>query len=160
MSGGEAEVVGPIIGVIGAGECDDTTMASAVEVGRGLAEAGCVVVTGGLGGVMEGASRGAKEAGGLVLAILPGDDSAAANPYVDLAVATNLGDGRNAVLANTADAFVAVSGGWGTLSEIAFALKRGKRVVSLDSWTPDLSIEVADNPADAVSLVLRKGCPA
>ena len=148
------------ISVIGASEPSPKAIRLAEDVGRELARRGMTIVTGGLGGVMEGASRGAKEAGGLVLAILPGDDSAAANPYVDLAVATNLGDGRNAVLANTADAFVAVSGGWGTLSEIAFALKRGKRVVSLDSWTPDLSIEVADNPADAVSLVLRKGCPA
>ena len=143
-----------VIAVIGAGECDEDVFSSAREVGRLLAEAGCVVATGGLSGVMAGASKGARDAGGLVLGGLPGADPQDANPDVDVAVATGAGDARNAILANTAEAFVAIAGSWGTLSEIAFALKRGKRVVSLGSWTEQLPILIAATPADAVRLVL------
>ena len=112
------------------------------------------MVTGGLGGVMEAASRGAREAGALVIAVVPGKDPAEANAYVDLAVATGMGDARNAILANTASAFVAVAGGHGTLSEIAFALKRDKPVVSLGSWEVDPAVQVARDPEEAVRLVL------
>ena len=143
-----------IVAVIGAGTCDDATAARAYHVGRLLAERGCTVVTGGLGGVMEAASRGAAEAGGRVLGLLPGPDAAAANPWVEIAVATGMGDARNAILANTAAAFVAVGGAHGTLSEIAFALKRGKRVVSLDSWEVDPAVLVAESPEEAIARVL------
>ena len=146
----------PVIAVIGAGECDAETGERAREVGRRLAEAGSLVLNGGLGGVMEAASRGAREAGGLVLGILPGADRAAANEWVSLAVATGMGDARNAIIANTADAFVAVGGAYGTLSEVAFALSRGKRVVSLGSWEVDSRIERASSPEDAVRLVLGR----
>ena len=141
--------------MIGAGSCDDETARLASEVGRELAAAGCTVITGGLGGVMEAAARGAREAGGRVVGILPGSDAGAANPHVEIAVATGMGDARNAIIANTADAFVAVSGGHGTLSEIAFALKRGKRVVSLDSWEGDPAIVPASTPEEAVRRVLE-----
>jgi len=142
------------IGVIGAGACDPATAERAREVGRRLAEAGCTVVTGGLGGVMEAASRGASEAGGLVVAVLPGSDPAEATPWAGVVVATGMGDARNAILANTAEAFVAVAGSHGTLSEIAFALKRGKRVVGLATWDVDPAVLVAADPAEAVALVL------
>jgi hypothetical protein len=104
------------------------------EVGRALAAAGAVVVCGGLGGVMEGACRGAREAGGQTLGILPGSSRADANPHVEVAVATGMGEARNALVVRTADALVAIGGEFGTLSEIAFALKAGKPVVGLSSW--------------------------
>lgn len=145
----------PVVAVIGAGECDASLFKLAREVGRRLAEAGCIVVSGGLGGVMEAASRGASEAGGLVVGIVPGADPSAANEHVTLAVATGMGDARNAILANTAAAFIAVAGEHGTLSEIAFALKRKKRVVSLGSWEVDPAVEVASSPEEAVRLATR-----
>jgi hypothetical protein len=143
-----------VIAVIGAGECDAAVAALAHEVGRRLAAAGCVVLTGGLGGVMEAASRGAREAGGLVVGVLPSPDPRAANPFVEIAIATGLGEVRNAVIVNSAEAFVAVSGGYGTLSEIAFALRLGKRVVSLGSWEIDPKVVRAASPEEAVRLVL------
>lgn len=106
----------------------------AEDVGRELARRGAVVVTGGLGGAMAAASRGAKAEGGMTLGILPGDDRDDANPWVDVAVATGLGEGRNVVLVRTVDAVVAVAGEFGTLSEIALALRTGTTVVGLGTW--------------------------
>ena len=143
-----------LIGVIGTGEPDTKAESTAREVGRLLAEAGCVVVTGGLGGVMQAASQGACEAGGLVVGVLPGASAADANLYVRVVIPTGMGDARNAILANAAEAFVAVGGSYGTLSEIAFALKRGKRVVSLGSWDIDPQVGRAQSPEDAVARVL------
>ena len=140
-----------VIGVIGAGQADEATLRVARTVGRLLAERDCVVVTGGLGGVMEAASEGAREAGGTTLGLLPGADPADANAHVELAVATGLGDARNALIANTAAGFIAVAGSWGTLSEIAFSLKRGKPVVSLGSFAEGLPVLRADTPEDAVA---------
>lgn len=151
----------PTVAVIGQGACDAATAARAEEVGALLARAGCTVVTGGLGGVMEAASRGARAAGGRVVGVLPGEDPDAANPHVEIAVASGMGDARNAILANTAAGFVAVAGSHGTLSEIAFALKRGKPVVSLGSWEVDPAVEVAASPGEAVAWILaRLGLPA
>ncbi len=143
-----------VIAVIGAGDCGAELRDAAREVGRRLAEAGCVLITGGLGGVMEAASRGASEAGGLVIGIVPAADPGSANPFMAVAIATGIGDARNAIIANSAEAFVAVGGAHGTLAEIAFALKRGKRVVSLGSWDVDPAIVKATSPAEAVRLVL------
>lgn len=140
-----------VIGVIGAGQADEATHRVARTVGRLLAERDCVVVTGGLGGVMEAASEGAREAGGTTLGLLPGADPADANAHVELAVATGLGDARNALIANTAAGFIAVAGSWGTLSEIAFALKREKPVVSLGSFAEGLPVLRADTPEEAVA---------
>jgi uncharacterized protein (TIGR00725 family) len=122
-------------------------------VGRELAARGAVVVCGGLGGVMEAACRGAKEAGGRTVGILPGTDRAAANAFVDVAIASGLGEARNALVVRAADALIAVGGGYGTLSEIALALKAGKRVVGLDSWDIEGVVAVAD-PQAAVAAVL------
>jgi uncharacterized protein (TIGR00725 family) len=143
-----------IVAVIGAGDADPAVLDDAREVGRLLAAAGFVVVTGGLGGVMEAASEGARSAGGLVVGLVPGADPAQANPHVDVVVATGLGDARNALIANTAEGFVAVSGSYGTLSEIAFALKRGKPVVSLGSFEQGLPVHPAADPAEAVATLL------
>ena len=145
----------PIIAVIGAGECDARVRELARDVGRRLAEAGRAVVTGGLDGVMKAASQGADEAGGLVVGVLPGGLPDDANRYVQVAVATGMGDARNAIIANTAEAFVAVAGGYGTLSEIAFALKRDKRVVALGSWDFDPRVIRAETAEEAVRLVLE-----
>jgi uncharacterized protein (TIGR00725 family) len=102
---------------------------------------------------MEAACRGAKEGGGLTVGILPGSDRAAANAFVDVAIPSGLGEARNALVVRAADALVAVGGGYGTLSEIALALKAGKRVVGLDSWDIQGVIAAAD-PAGAVAAVL------
>jgi uncharacterized protein (TIGR00725 family) len=125
-----------------------------------LAERGAVVVCGGLGGVMEGACRGAKAAGGTTLGILPGLDRAAANAYVDVAVPTGLGEARNALVVRAADALIAVGGGYGTLSEVALGLKAGKRVVGLGTWElaregeADRAVVQAASPAEAVAAAL------
>jgi uncharacterized protein (TIGR00725 family) len=112
-----------------------------------------VVVCGGLGGAMEAACRGAHEAGGTTVGILPGLERGEANRYVDVAVATGLGEARNVLVVRAADALIAVGGGHGTLSEIAFALKTGKRVVGLQSWDID-GVERAASPEEAVTALL------
>ncbi|MEA2219669.1 MAG: hypothetical protein QOJ35_2295, partial [Solirubrobacteraceae bacterium] len=122
-------------------------------VGRGLAEAGAVLVCGGLGGVMEAACRGAKSAGGTTIGILPGTRRDEANPYVDIAIATALGELRNGLVVRAADALVAVGGEFGTLSEIALALKAGKPVVGLGTWEIR-GVVVASDPVEAVALAL------
>ena len=141
--------------MVGPGEASAEQVATAEEVGRGLAARGAVVVCGGLGGVMAGACRGAKSAGGTTVGILPGLDRAAANEHVDVAVATGLGEARNALVARAADALVAVGGGFGTLSEIALALKAGKPVVGLGTWDLDgAGIRAAGSAGEAVDLAL------
>jgi uncharacterized protein (TIGR00725 family) len=120
-----------IIGVIGASQPSPAGLRMAEAVGCEIASRGAVLVCGGLGGVMEAAARGAFEAGGEVLGILPGPDKKSANPYVTLPVPTNMGHARNVIIAHTADALVAVEGEYGTLSEAAIALKLGKQVVVL-----------------------------
>ena len=120
-----------MIGVIGAGACPMQIEALAVEVGREIAHSWGIVVCGGLGGVMAAAARGAKEGGGYTVGILPGPSVYDANAYIDFPVATNRVHARNAITAQTAEALIAVAGGYGTLSEIALALKMGKGVVAL-----------------------------
>ena len=139
--------------VVGPGEAGAQVEEQAEAVGRGLACAGAVVVCGGLAGVMAAACRGAKEAGGTTLGILPGTDRSAANPWVDVAVATGLGEARNALVVRSADAVVALAGGYGTLSEIALALRTGRPVVGLGTW--DIAgVEAVVTPDEAVSLAL------
>ena len=123
-----------MIAVVGASDCDAQTAALAEAVGSRLAENSITLVCGGLGGVMEAACRGAKAAGGTTVGILPGTDSAAANPWVDTAIVTGLGEARNVIVVRTAQALIAVGGEYGTLSEIAFALKLGIPVIGLSTW--------------------------
>jgi uncharacterized protein (TIGR00725 family) len=139
------------VAVIGAGECDSSTYDLARAVGRLLAEAGHPVVTGGLGGVMEAASRGAAEAGGETIGMLPGDDPADANAWVRVPLPTGLGEARNALVVRAAAACVALPGSWGTLSEIALARRAGKPVISLGSWDVDPSIVQVDTPEQALA---------
>jgi uncharacterized protein (TIGR00725 family) len=147
--------VTPYVAVVGAGRATDEQVRRAEEVGRGLGEAGAVVVCGGLGGVMEAACRGAREGGGTTLGILPGSDRAEANDFVDVAVATGLGEARNALVVRAADVLIAVAGEYGTLSEIALALKTGTPVIGLDSWEID-GVEAASSPGEAVERALQR----
>lgn len=149
-----------MIAVCGGGTCDEEQAALAEDVGLLLAEAGAIVVCGGLGGVMEAVCRGAARAGGVTVGILPGYDVRAANPYVSVPIATGMGEARNVVIVQTAAAMIAIGGEYGTLSEIALARKRGKFVVGLRSW--ELGEELNGTPrvlpvetaADAVRLAL------
>jgi uncharacterized protein (TIGR00725 family) len=154
------------VAVVGAAECPPELAALATEVGAGLAGGGAVVLTGGRSGVMAAASAGARAAGGLVVGVLPGADARATppNPDVEVALFTGLGQARNQLLVLSAGAVVAIGGGWGTLSEIALALKQGVPVVLLDSWSlqrPDGAAEPllheAESAAEAVSLALALG---
>ena len=136
------------IAVIGIGTCTDGSEPwnLAREVGRRLAEAGAVVVCGGGRGVMEAAASGAREAGGTVIGILPGDDPAEANPHCTHAIATGLGPARNLAVVTSGEAVIAVGGEWGTLSEIAFARKVGRKVAALESWSLEGQGDLADAP--------------
>lgn len=141
-----------VVAVVGSGEEPSDT---AFEVGRLLALGGAVVVTGGLGGVMESASSGASSADGVVVGLLPGSDRSAANPFVTVALPTGLGELRNGLVVRACDAMVAVGGGYGTLSEIALALKAGKPVVGIGSWAID-GVVAVDDAAAAVERVLGR----
>jgi len=142
----------PYVAVVGPGEASPDELHTAEEVGAGLAAAGVVVVTGGLGGVMEAASRGARSRRGRTLGILPGDDRDAANGWVEIAVATGLGELRNGLVVRAADAVVAIGGGHGTLSEVALALKLGRPVVGLGTWEVH-GVDHVSTPEDALSLI-------
>ena len=142
----------PYVAVVGPGEASPDELHAAEEVGAGLAEAGAVVVTGGLGGVMEAACRGARSRRGRTLGILPGDDRDAANGWVEIAVATGLGELRNGLVVRAADAVVAIGGGHGTLSEVALALKLGRPVVGLGTWEVH-GVDHVSTPEDALALI-------
>lgn len=126
-----------VISVIGGSSCSCKEAELAEEVGAEIARAGAVLITGGLGGIMEAASRGAHKNGGLVIGILPGMNAADANEYVDVAIVTGMGDARNVIVASSCDSVIAIGGALGTLSEICFALKRNVRVIGLDTWELD-----------------------
>ncbi len=145
----------PLISVIGAGTPDPRARDWARQVGRLVAERGFGVVCGGLGGVMEAACEGCRQAGGLTVGILPGSDPAAANPWVQVAIPTGLGQARNVLVVMAGQGAVAVSGGPGTLSEIGHAMKMGRPVVGLGTWSlPGLA--EAESPAEAVELLLDR----
>jgi uncharacterized protein (TIGR00725 family) len=126
----------------------------AEEVGRLLAERGCVVVTGGLGEVMAAAARGAKSVGGTTIGVLPGESRSGANPWIDYAVATGIGHARNLAVAASGDAVIAVGGSWGTMAEIAFAKRLGRPVVILEPGQAVPGVERAATAPEAVALVL------
>jgi hypothetical protein len=148
------------IAVVGSASCDEPIAALARAVGQEIGRRGAVLVCGGRGGVMEAACQGAKAQGGITVGILPGADRRQANRYVDIPVVTGLGDARNAVVVRSADAVVAVSGGYGTLSEIGLALKMGRPVVGLGTWElsqqgqPVAAIVRADTPLQAVEAAI------
>ncbi len=142
-----------VIGVIGGRRVSGELLRVAEEVGRLIAERGAVLLCGGLGGVMEAAARGAKASGGLTVGILPQDDRGCANPFIDIPVATGLGMGRNVIIARTGDAFVAIGGEYGTLSEIAFALQLGKPVAGINTWDIE-GVMKAESAEEAVRKVV------
>lgn len=149
------------IAVVGPSAGTPAELAIGEAVGRGVAEAGGVLVCGGMGGVMESAAGGCADAGGRSVGILPTASRLEANPYLTIAVATGMGEGRNAIVVRTADAVIAVHGEWGTLSEIALALKMGKPVVGIGTWElakdgePVDAVVRATDPDDAVAKALR-----
>ena len=143
------------IAVIGVADADAATRRLAYEVGRAISEAGAVLLCGGMGGVMEEAARGAQEAGGLVVGILPTDRRGSGNSYLDVEVVTDMGHARNVILAHSADALIAVAGSYGTLSEIAVGLKLGKPVIGLGTWDIP-GVEKVDDPATAVARALSR----
>jgi hypothetical protein len=144
-----------LIGVIGASRASEAGYEAAREVGRLIAEAGAVLICGGLGGVMEGACRGCVEGGGEVIGILPGAEPDQANRWVTLAIPTNMGHARNVIIAHAARGLIAVEGEFGTLSEIAVALKLGRPVASLGSWPDIPGVMYVESPAQAVTAVLE-----
>jgi len=152
----------PWIAVIGPGEATPAELETAEEVGAAVAESGAVLVCGGLGGVMEAACRGARSKLGVTFGFLPGDDREDANGWVQHAVPTGLGEGRNLLVVRSADAVVAIGGSWGTLSEIALGLRAGKPVVGLETWelrrggAPAAGIVVAAGPREAVAEALAR----
>jgi hypothetical protein len=145
------------VGVIGSGgRLDRESAEAARRVGAALARRGAVLVCGGLGGVMEAAAAGAREAGGTVLGILPGSDAGAAAPGVSIPLPTGLGEARNVLVVRSSEAVVAIAGGWGTLSEAAFCLKLGVPLFGLRDHLPaEMSIERLDDPEEAAERALR-----
>jgi uncharacterized protein (TIGR00725 family) len=145
-----------IIAVIGDSSCSAEEAILAETVGEQLAELGATTVCGGLGGVMEAVCRGAKSRGGLTIGLLPGEDAKMANSWVDIPVVTGIGEARNMAVAKSAQAVIAIGGGYGTLSEIAYALKSKTPVIGLNTWSLALNGQRVDaiirvsNPAEAV----------
>jgi uncharacterized protein (TIGR00725 family) len=142
------------IGVIGAGNCSNETRALAEAVGKEIAKKGAVLLCGGLGGVMEAAAYGAKLEGGATIGILPGNCREEANPWIDIAILSGMGHARNALIAQSSDALIAVSGEYGTLSEIALGLKMGKPVFVLDCKWEIEGTQKTRSPQEAVELAL------
>ncbi len=144
----------------GAGSCDAQVARIAELVGREIAKAGAVLVCGGLGGVMEAACRGASQQGGLTIGILPTSGRDSANRYVQVAIATGLGEARNALITRTSDAVIAIGGEFGTLSEIGLALKMNKPVVGIETWElakrgqPSSAIHRAGSAEEAVKTAI------
>ncbi len=143
------------IGVIGAGTCSKDIMSTAYDVGKHIARHGAILVCGGQGGVMEGAAKGARDAGGTTVGILPGIEHNDANPYIDIKIVTGLSHARNILVVRSSMALVAVAGSYGTLSEIAIALKLGIPVIGLKTWDLGNEITSARDPHDAVSKAVK-----
>jgi uncharacterized protein (TIGR00725 family) len=149
------------VGVVGPDPASHEVAKLAEEVGRRLARAGAILVSGGLGGVMEASARGVAAEGGTSIGLLPGTSRAEANPYVTLSIPTGMGEMRNALVVRASDVLIAVAGEFGTLSEIAFALKTGVPVIGLDTWElskrgrPVEPFTVAESPEGAVREALR-----
>ncbi|PLX86647.1 MAG: TIGR00725 family protein [Desulfuromonas sp.] len=144
------------IGVIGSSRPSDHGLELAEQVGRLIACNGALLICGGLGGVMEAASKGCAEAGGEVIGIVPGADCSDVNPYVTICLPTNMGHARNVIIAHAADALVAIEGEYGTLSEIAISLKLGKKVVVLPGGQSVDGVLLAANPQLAVAMAMEQ----
>ena len=146
------------IGVIGGSKPDTKSRQVAFNVGQLIAEKGAILICGGLSGVMEASSRGAKQAGGLTLGILPGNSPQDANPYIDIAIATGLGYSRNSLVAMNSDVIIAVDGRYGTLTEIAYGRIYGKKIIGLGTWDIEGVIK-AESAEEAVNMALKNYFP-
>ena len=150
-----------IIAVIGGRQCSPEEAQLAEEVGSELARQGAILVCGGLGGVMEAASKGASSQGGITIGILPGNSRQTANPYVQIPIVTGMGEARNMVVVKSAQAVIAIGGSYGTLTEIGYALQSGIPVIGLNTWSlsrngkQDNSIILTQNPIEAVNKALN-----
>ena len=150
------------IGVIGERTCHEADRRIAEQVGRLISERGAVLLCGGMGGVMEAASHGAMTAGGVVIGILPGHSRDEGNPYLTFSIITAMGEGRNLILVRSCDAVIAIGGGYGTLSEIAFAHKLGIPVVGIHTWSltkeekPDTRLIEVSGPDEAVEKAFER----
>ena len=145
-----------VIAVIGASSCDSDVYSLAYDVGKEIALKGCILINGGGRGVMEASAKGAKENGGFVIGIIPGSDKSWANSYCDVVICTGIGQARNAVIVQSADGIVAVSGSYGTLSEAAFSKIFKKPIAGLRSWSDVLDFPSFEVPKDAVNFVLSQ----
>lgn len=146
------------IGVIGGSKPDKESRLFAFRVGQLIAEKGAILVCGGLSGIMEASSRGAKQAGGLTIGILPGNSPDDANPYIDIAIATGLGYGRNSLVAMNSDVLIAINGRYGTLTEIAYGCIYGKKIIGLGTWEIEGVIK-AESAEEAMNLALKDYFP-
>ncbi|MEE8577332.1 MAG: TIGR00725 family protein [candidate division Zixibacteria bacterium] len=145
----------PIIAVVGAGKCSKKLRDQAAQVGEYVAKNGGVIVCGGMGGIMEGAARGAKEAGGVTIGILPTSNREDANEFIDYVIPTGFGEARNVMVVRTADAVVAFPGKYGTLTEMGFALHAGKPVISVNAWRLGDEIHQVEDPLEAAKLAME-----
>ena len=153
------------ISVIGGGTCTAEECALAEETGRLVGESGAVLVCGGMGGVMEAAARGAKEAGGTTIGILPGHDRSLGNPHLDFVLTTGIGHARNLAVVSSGDGVIAIGGAYGTLSEIGLAAKLGRPVAILKGWRLQNEegtdgIWYASSPREAIAIVRQALRPA
>ncbi len=143
-----------VIGVIGVAEASDEECKIAEKVGGEIALGDAVLICGGLGGVMEAACRGAKSAGGITIGIIPGFEKSDANPYVDIPIVTGMSHGRNIIVVRSSDAIIAIGGSYGTLSEVAFALKLEIPIIGINTWEVSPEIRKVATPKEAVDLAL------
>ena len=147
------------IGVIGAGLCSKREYELAYDVGIEIAKKNWILFCGGLGGIMEGAAKGCYDSGGLTVGLLPGLEKDAANPYIQVPVPTGLDEGRNLLIIRASDVLISIAGGYGTLSEIGFALKTGKPVIGIGTWKDIEGIHYVSDHREAIqtaSRLLRK----
>ena len=144
-----------LIGVIGARECPASSLKLAYEVGQEIAKYGYGLVSGGMMGTMELASRGCREAGGLTVGIIPGDDPTLANPYLDVIIPTGMGIMRNLLVVRAAVGLIAIDGKYGTLSEIAYALQVGKPIVGLNTWDVSKDVIKVNTAPEAVQTIIK-----
>jgi len=145
-----------IIAVIGGSEPDEKSLRIAEEVGSLIAQRGAVLITGGMGGVMNAASKGAKSANGLVIGILPTGNKESANPYIDIPIVTGMNEARNMIIARTCDCAVAINGKYGTLSEIAYCLMFNVPVIGSNTWDIDAPIKKAKNATQAMKMIFEE----
>ncbi len=150
-----SETKKPLIGVIGGNECSSEEYQMAEKVGACISKEKAVLVCGGMGGVMEAACKGASEAGGLTVGILPSDSTVDANRYVQIPIATGMGIGRNILIIRTVQSLIAINGKFGTLSEIAFAMQLNKPVFALHPWIDVPGVEVVQSPKQAVEKAIH-----